>query len=291
MNPKFTGLFIVAALALLVLANCLFVVKETEKAVMLRFGELVDEDISPGIHPKIPFVHKIRKFDARILTLDSETESFFTSERKRLMVDSYAKWRIADVGVYYRTTGGDESVAHNRLANRVNAGLRNQFGKRTLHEVVSGQRDDLMMDILSDINTGAKEALGIEVIDVRVKRIDLPEEVSEQVFRRMTAEREKEAMDLRAKGNEQAEKIRADADRQKTIIEANAYSESEKLRGIGDARATAIYAEAFGKDPEFYAFTRSLNAYRQSFSNKGDILLVDPNSDFFRYMDSQAGGK
>jgi len=289
MNPKQTGLLIVIALALLLAASCVFVVKETERAVMLRFGELVQEDIKPGIHFKVPFVNQVRKFDGRILTLDSATESFFTSERKRLMVDSYAKWRIVDVGAYYRATGGDESLAHNRLATRVNAGLRNQFGTRTLREVVSGQRDALMQAILMDLNLGVKAALGIEVIDVRVKRIDLPDEVSEQVFTRMTAEREKEARDLRAKGNEQGEKIRADADRQKTIIEANAYREGQILRGVGDAEATAIYAEAFGKDAEFYAFTRSLNAYQQSFSNKGDIMLVDPESDFFRYMDNQRG--
>jgi len=289
MNRKQTGLLIIIALALLIAASCVFVVKETEKAVMLRFGELVQDDIPPGIHPKIPFVHKVRKFDSRVLTLDSVTESFFTSERKRLMVDSYVKWRIDDVGAYYRATGGDEAVAHNRLSTRVNAGLRNQFGTRTLREVVSGQRDELMTDILTDLNSGVRDALGIVVIDVRVKRIDLPDEVSEQVFTRMMAEREKEARDLRAKGNEQGEKIRADADRQKTIIEANAYRESEMLRGVGDAEATEIYAAAFGKNAEFYAFTRSLNAYRQSFNNKGDILLVDPNSDFFRYMDSQGG--
>ncbi|MGD9662344.1 MAG: protease modulator HflC [Porticoccaceae bacterium] len=291
MNPRYAGLFIIIALGLLVVANCVFVVKETEKAVMLQFGELIKEDIPPGIHPKIPFVHQIRKFDSRILTLDSETESFFTVERKRLMVDSYAKWRIVDVGEYYRATGGDELVAHNRLANRVNDGLRNQFGTRTLHEVVSGERDQLMLDILEHLNSTVRGTLGIEIIDVRVKRIDLPDEVSEQVFRRMTAEREKEARDLRAKGNEQAEKIRADADRQQTIIEANAYRDAEKIRGIGDAQATEIYASAFSKDPEFYAFTRSLNAYRNSFNNKSDILLVDPDSDFFRYLDSQAGSR
>lgn len=289
MSPRFTGIAIVVALALLLLSNCFFVVMETEKAVKLRFGELIDGDIAPGIHPKTPFVHSIRKFDARILTLDAETESFFTIERKRLMVDSYVKWRIADVGAYYRATGGDEVKAYRALAGRVNDGLRNQFGTRTLHEVVSGERDQLMMDILSDLNKTVRTSLGIEVIDVRVKRIDLPDEVSGQVFRRMTAEREKEARDLRAKGNEKAEKIRADADRQKTIIVADAYKESEKIRGIGDAKATATYAQAYNQDPEFYAFTRSLTAYRNAFSNKGDILLVDPESDFFRYLDSQSG--
>lgn len=289
MSPRFAVIGILSLLALLIIGNSIYVVKETEKAVKLRFGQLIEDDIPPGLHFKYPLADDIRKFDGRILTLDAETESFFTSERKRLMVDSYAKWRIANVGAYYRATGGDESIAHNRLANRVNDGLRNQFGTRTLHEVVSGERDQLMNDILTHLNKTVKDSLGIEVIDVRVKRIDLPDEVSEQVFRRMTAEREKEARDLRAKGSEEAEKIRADADRQKTVIEANAYRDSEKVRGDGDAKAAGIYAGAYTRDPEFYAFTRSLKAYRESFDNKGDIFLVDPKSDFFRYMDSQAG--
>jgi len=185
MSPRFTGIAILIALGLLLLSNCFFVVMETEKAVKLRFGELIEDDISPGIHPKTPFVHSIRKFDARILTLDAETESFFTIERKRLMVDSYVKWRIADVGAYYRATGGDEAKAYRALAGRVNDGLRNQFGTRTLHEVVSGERDQLMLDILTDLNKTVRTSLGIEVIDVRVKRIDLPDEVSGQVFRRI----------------------------------------------------------------------------------------------------------
>lgn len=289
MNPRFSGLIIVVALLLILASNSLYVVKETERAVKLRFGELIAEDIAPGLHFKVPLMHQIRKFDARILTLDTPTESFFTVERKRLLVDSYVKWRIADVGAYYRATGGDESVAHNRLSTRVNGGLRNQFGTRTLHEVVSGKRDELMQDILDDLNSTVQGTLGIEVIDVRVKRIDLPEEVSEQVYRRMTAEREKEARELRARGLEQAEKIRADADRQKVVIEANAYKQAEQVRGEGDALATAVYAGAYEKDPEFFSFTRSLAAYQKAFSNKGDILLVDPDNDFFRYLDNRSG--
>lgn len=289
MNPRFSGLIIVVALLLILVSNSLYVVKETERAVKLRFGELIAEDIAPGLHFKVPLMHQIRKFDARILTLDTPTESFFTVERKRLLVDSYVKWRIADVGAYYRATGGDESVAHNRLSTRVNGGLRNQFGTRTLHEVVSGKRDELMQDILDDLNSTVQGTLGIEVIDVRVKRIDLPEEVSEQVYRRMTAEREKEARELRARGLEQAEKIRADADRQKVVIEANAYKQAEQVRGEGDALATAVYAGAYEKDPEFFSFTRSLAAYQKAFSNKGDILLVDPDNDFFRYLDNRSG--
>ena len=289
MNPRFSGLIIVLALLLILVSNVFFVVKETERAVKLRFGELVEKDIPPGLHIKVPLMHQVRKFDARVLTLDTPTESFFTAERKRLLVDAYVKWRISDVDAYYRATGGDESVAHNRLSTRVNGGLRNEFGTRTLNEVVSGKRDELMHELLEQLNSTVEQALGIEVIDVRVKRIDLPGEVSEQVFRRMTAEREKEARDLRAKGLEQAERIRADADRQKVVIEANAYKEAEQLRGKGDAEATATYAEAFQKDPEFYAFTRSLSAYQKAFNNKGDILLVDPENDFFRYFDQRSG--
>ncbi len=291
MNPKSTGLIILLAIVVLLGANSFYVVKETQRAVKLRFGEITNDDVPPGLHYKVPLVDQVRKFDGRILTLDTQAESFFTSERKRLITDSYVKWRIADVGAYYRATGGDEDLAHNRLSNRVNDSLRNEFGVRTLHEVVSGERDQLMAEVLTQINTTVLDALGVEVIDVRVKRIDLPDEVRQQVFRRMTAEREKEARQLRAMGKERAEEIRADADRQATVIEANAYSEAEKIRGRGDAKATAIYAGAYNKNSEFYAFTRSLEAYRKSFDNKGDIMLVDPESDFFRYMDSASGQK
>lgn len=284
MNSRFSVIMLAIAALLLAVNSSFYVVKETEKAVKLRFGELVEGDIEPGLNFKIPIVNQIRKFDSRILTVDAEPESFFTVNRKRLIVDSYAKWRIADVAAYYKATGGDEARAHNRLASRVNDGLRNQFGTRTLHEVVSGERDQLMDNIRNGLNETVLASLGIEVIDVRVKRIDLPDEVSGQVYRRMTAEREKEARELRARGHEEAEKIRADADRQRTILLANAYKESEQIRGIGDAKSTGIYAEAFTKDREFYAFTRSLNAYKSAFANKGDVLLVDPKSDFFRYL-------
>jgi len=282
-------MLIVLAIVLIFASSSLYVVQETERAVKLRFGRLVNADIAPGLHVKIPLAEKVRKFDARVLTLDAEPESFFTVEKKRLIVDAYTKWRIQDVDTYYKSTGGNEDVAHNRLASRINDGLRNQFGERTLHEVVSGERDLLMERIKDYLNTTVRQSLGIEVLDVRVKRIDLPTEVSEQVFRRMKAEREKEARELRSKGAEEAEKIRADADRQRTIILANAYREAEQARGEGDAQATSIYAEAYNRDPEFYAFQRSLKAYRESFANKGDVLLVDPDSDFFRYLDSQQG--
>ena len=282
---------IVAIFLLVIIADSsLFVIKETERAVKLRFGRLIEGDIQPGLHVKIPLADDVRKFESRIMTLDTPPESFLTNQKKRLIVDSYAKWRIIDVDTYYKATGGNESQAMNRLAKRVNDGLRNEFGTRTLHEVVSGQRDQLMLDIKDGLNAHVRQSLGVEVVDVRVKRIDLPPEVSDAVFRRMKAEREKEARELRSKGLEEAEKIRSSAEREKTILEATAYSESEQLRGEGDAQAAGTYAAAYSKDPEFYAFVRSLNAYRASFKNKGDILLVDPQSDFFKYLnDSKAG--
>jgi membrane protease subunit HflC len=267
--------------------STLYVVSEFERGVKLQFGKLVEADIQPGLHVKVPFVDNVRIFDARILTVDAQPASFFTVEKKRLIVDSYAKWRIANVETYYKATGGVESVAQNRLANRVNNGLRNQFGTRTLHEVVSGERDLLMKNITDELNATVLDSLGIEVVDVRVKRIDLPQEVSSQVFRRMTAERDKEARELRSTGKERAEKIRASADRERTIEVANAYRDAEELRGQGDAKAASVYAAAYQQDPEFYSFMRSLNAYKSAFSNKGDIMLVEPDSDFFKYLNQQ----
>ncbi|MBQ0713281.1 MAG: protease modulator HflC [Porticoccus sp.] len=289
MTSRSTGLLVLLAALLLLGSSTLYVIQETEKAVKLRFGRLIQTDIQPGLHFKIPLAEKVRKFDARVLTLDAEPSSFFTVEKKRLIVDVFSKWRIVDVDTYYRATGGNEMVAQDRLASRVNDGLRNQFGARTLHEVVSGERDQLMEHLTDSLNTTVRESLGVEVVDVRVKGIDLPPEVSEQVYRRMKAEREKEARILRSEGGEQAEKIRADADRQKTILLANAYRDAEQTRGKGDAQATATYAKAYSKDAEFYAFVRSLNAYREAFSSKGDVLLVDPDSDFFHYLNSQKG--
>ena len=286
---RMTKFLLLFSLVLAVLANSLFVITEFERGVKLQFGKLVDDDLQPGLHFKIPFAEQVRIFDGRILTVDAQPDSFFTSEKKRLIVDSYAKWRIQDVGTYYKATGGIESVAQNRLANRGNEGLRNQFGDRTLKEVVSGEREELMSNITEGLNKTVLQSLGMEVVDVRVKRIDLPSEVSNQVYRRMTAERTKEATELRSTGKEQAEKIRASADRERTIELANAYRDAEQLRGKGDAEAAGIYADAFSQDEEFYAFMRSLNAYKAAFSNKGDIMLVEPDSDFFKYLKNQDG--
>ncbi len=272
-------------LVFVLLTQSIFVVKETERAVKLRFGEIVEYDVEPGLHFKVPVVNTVRKFDARILTLDAAPQSYLTSEKKALTVDSFVKWRVSDVAKYYTTSGGDEERLRRLLIQRVDAGLRNEFGSRTVKEVVSGQRDELMDKLSTQLNLIAKDELGVEVIDLRVKKIDLPPEVSESVFNRMRTERERLAKELRAQGNEVAEKIRATADKDKTIILADAYREAEEIKGNGDATATATYANAYSKDPEFYDFTRSLKAYESTFGSKSDILLINPDSDFFKYLD------
>jgi membrane protease subunit HflC len=274
----------VVFLVLLLASNSLFVIKEIERGVMLQFGELVNADIEPGLHVKIPWVQTVRKFDARIQTEDSTPERFLTLEQKALEVDSYAKWRITDVGQFYVSTRGNVSTAGRLLAERINDGLRDQIGARNLQEVVAGERDQLMVDLTAELNETTAADLGVEVIDVRVKRIDLPDDVRSSVYDRMITERNREAQELRSRGEELAIGIRADADRQAVIFEAEAYRDAERIRGDGDAQATAIYAEAYQKDPEFFAFTRSLTAYRNTFSSKGDFLLLDPDSDYFKYL-------
>lgn len=289
MSTKTLFGLLLMGLALLIGSSSLFIINETERAVMLRFGAIEKADIEPGLGFKVPFMNNVRRFDARILTLDSPPERIFTIEKKALMVDSFAKWRIADVGTYYQATSGEERTAVRLLSQRVNEGLRNQFGGRSLQEVVSGERDELMADLTRDLNEITQKEIGVELVDVRVKKIDLPDDVSGSVYDRMTSEREKEARDYRAKGREQAEVIRADADRQKAVLEAEAYRESELIRGDGDAEAASIYAAAYNQDPEFYSFVRSLNAYKNSFKGREDMLLVDPKSDFFRYLNDSQG--
>lgn len=276
---------IAAAVLGLVAWNCFYIVLQTEKAVLLQFGRIVEADVQPGLHVKIPYVNQVRKFDARLVTLDTPTQRFLTLEKKAVMVDSYAKWRVADAERFYTATSGVKQIADERLSRRLEAGLRDQFGKRTLHEVVSGERDALMADITQSLDRMARRELGIEVLDVRVKAIDLPREVNRSVFERMSTEREREAREHRAKGRELAEGIRADADRQRRVLLAEAYREAEETRGEGDAHAASIYAAAYSRDPEFYSFYRSLQAYRQSFSDKRDVLVLDPKSDFFRYLE------
>lgn len=273
-------------IAVIIISQSIYVVSEIERAVKLRFGEIVEFDVQPGLHFKWPIVNSIKYFDGRILTLDAVPQRYLTSEKKALMVDSFIKWRIKDVAKYFTTTGGDEERAKRLLSQRVDTGLRNEFGIRTVKEVVSGERDQLMNSLATSLDTIAQQELGVEVIDLRVKKIDLPFEVSDSVYNRMRTERERLARELRAQGNEVAEKIRATADKDKTIILADAYREAEETRGSGDAKATATYAEAYTKDPEFYDFTRSLKAYQSTFESKGDILIIDPDSDFFKYLNN-----
>ena len=285
MNNKSTFVLIVGAVIGLVAWNSFYIVQQTERAVLLQFGKVEQSNVQPGLHVKIPYINQVRKFDARLLTLAAPTQRFLTLEKKAVMVDAFAKWRVADADHYYTATSGIKQVADERLARRLEAGLRDQFGKRTLHEVVSGQRDELMADITASLDRMARKELGIEVIDVRVKSIDLPKEVNLSVFERMSSERAREAREHRAKGQELAEGIRADADRQRRVLLAEAYREAEEIRGDGDAIATAIYAKAYGMDQEFYAFHRSLMAYRESFSDKSDIMVLSPDNAFFKYME------
>jgi len=291
MQTRTLSYLIVTLIAAIIAANSLYIINEFQRGVLLRLGKVTESDLPPGLHTKIPFMDEVRIFDARILTLDTRPERFLTVEKKSIEVDSYTKWRIIDVGKYYTATNGEEQRAERLLSQRVNEGLRNQFAARSLQEVVSGQRDQLMNDLVKQLNKITQSSLGVEVVDVRVKKIDLPQRLSGDVFARMRAEREREASEHRAKGKEQAEIIRADADKQQTIIEAEAYRDAELLRGEGDAKAAAIYADAYNKDPEFYAFVRSLSSYRAAFSDKSDVLLLDPKSDFFRYLNKSDGGK
>jgi membrane protease subunit HflC len=291
MSGRNVTFILLAVLVLFVATNSLYVIKETERGVLLKFGEVINPDLKPGLHAKWPFVNSVRKFDGRILTVDSQPERFFTQEKKALIVDSYAKFKVADTAKFYTATNGEESRAMGLLAQRINNGLRNQVAVRTVQEVVSGEREQLMEDLTAELTVVAQEELGVEVVDVRVKQIDLPPDVSESVYQRMNAEREKEAREHRSQGQELAEGIRAAADREVTVIRANAYRDSELIRGEGDATATAVYADAFNQDPEFYSFTRSLRAYQDSFQGSSDIMLLQPDSEFFRYLKDSKGGR
>ena len=286
MSNKSLAALIVVVLLGLGAWSSLFVVKQTERAVMLRFGRVVEPNLEPGLHFKIPYVNRVRKFDARLQTLDTPTQRFLTLEKKAVMVDAYAKWRIANPERYYTATSGLKQIADERLLRRLEAGLRDQFGRRTLHEVVSGERDAMVGSLTAALNKMANQELGIEVLDVRVKAIDLPKEVSRSVYERMSTEREREAREHRAKGRELAEGIRADADRQRRVLLAEAYRQAEQARGEGDAQAAQVYSQAYSKNPAFFSFYRSLQAYRSSFSSKSDVLVLDPKSDFFKYFQS-----
>ncbi len=276
-------------LALFIGSFSVFTVKEWERAILFRLGEIVRDDYTPGLKFKVPFINNVRKFDGRIQTLDVDPERFLTSEKKNVIVDSFVKWRIKDVGRYYTAVRGDVAQANLRLDQIIKDGLRSEFGKRTLKDTVSGDRAQIM-DILTATANPLANEIGIEIVDVRIKRVDLPPDVSNSVFRRMQAERERVARDFRSRGAEAAERIRADADRQRTVIVAEAYRDAEQTRGEGDARAADIYAQAFGKNEEFFALYRSLNAYRGVFGSRDDMLILQPDSDFFRYFGDRRGG-
>jgi modulator of FtsH protease HflC len=286
-NPAVLVVGLVAVL--LILSLSLFTVDQRQAALVFQLGEVVSIKKEPGLYFKIPLIQNIRYFETRILTMDpAEAERFITSEKKNVLVDYYVKWRIKDIEKYYVSFSGDERRAENRLSQTVNDGMRAEFGKRTVHDVVSGQRDDVMETLRKSADVDSKR-FGVEVMDVRIKRVDLPLEVSESVYRRMEAERKRVANELRSTGSAEAEKIRADADKQREVIIAEAYRDAQRAKGEGDGRAAAIYSEAFGKNPEFYAFYRSMEAYKQSFSSKNDVMVLQPNSEFFRYMKSSRG--
>lgn len=290
MNSKLNLVLLGAVTILVVLAMSIFTVDQRQFALVFQLGEVKRQISEPGLYFKIPMIQNVRLFDKRILTLDNnDPERFITSEKKNVLVDSYIKWRIIDPNLYYISVGGDEARAKTRLNQTVNAGLREEFGKRTVHDVISGEREKIMDDMREKADADARK-IGVQIVDVRLKRVELPNEVSEAVYRRMEAERKRVANELRSEGSAEAEKIRADADRQREVIVANAYRDAQKIKGDGDAQATAIYARAFNQNPEFYAFYRSLEAYRGSFKNKSDLLVVEPGSEFFKYMKGAGRG-
>ncbi len=286
--PLLAGL----ALAIIaVLSLTVFTVDQRQYAIVFQLGEIRRVANEPGLFFKVPLVQNVRYFDKRILTFEtSDPERFITSEKKNVLVDLFVKWRIVDPKAYYTAVGGDETRARTRLEQTVNAGLREEFGKRTVHEVVSGERERIMNEMRSKADLDARK-IGVQVVDVRLKRVELPTEVSAAVFSRMEAERKRVANELRSQGAAEAEKIRADADRQREVIIAEAYRDAQKVKGEGDAKAAAIYAEAFNRNPEFYSFYRSLEAYRQSFKNRSDVLVVDPSSEFFKYYRGAGSNK
>ena len=266
------------------LASTLFVVYEYERAIVLRFGALVEENLEPGLHFKLPFVDKVRKFNGKVLTLDSVPEVFLTAEEKPLVIDSFVKWRVISVSKFYTATSGDIRRAERLLQQRVNEGLRNQVSSRDMHLVVSEQRDELMDELTVLLDESMQAEFGVKVLDVRVKRIELSEEVSESVFRRMRTAREIVARQTRSTGKEAGLGIRSNAEKERTILLAEAYREAQELRGSGDALAADIYAKAYGKNPEFYRFYRSMEAYRNTFSSESDFMLIEPDGDFFKYF-------
>jgi membrane protease subunit HflC len=293
MNKSFGSILVGLVLVLVVLSASMFTVDQRQNALVFQLGEVVSVKTEPGLYFKLPLVQNVRYFDTRILTLDStDPERFITSEKKNVLVDSFIKWRVIDAKQFYVSVGGDETRAQIRLNQTVNDGLRAEFGRRTINDVVSGSRDEIMKIIREKADQDARK-IGVQVVDVRIKRVDLPESVSENVYRRMEAERKQVANELRSTGAAEAEKIKADADKQKEVIVAEAYRDAQRVKGEGDAKAANVYAAAYGKNPEFYAFYRSMQAYRESFKSKNDVMVLDPSADFFKYMKNPraAGGQ
>jgi len=278
------GLLVVIVLAM----NSFFIVQQDQLAIRLQLGEIKDSDYDPGLHFKAPFVQNVVLMDKRIQTLDTQPQRFLTVEKKFVVVDSYVKWRIADAGQYFRSTRGNVAAASRLLSDRINAALRDEFGKRTVQEVISGERTQIMETIAKKGDDKSSD-IGVEIVDVRVKQIDFPDDISDSIYQRMRTERQRVASELRAQGAEEAEKIRADADRRRTEILAEAYRESELIRGEGDAEASRVYAQAFERDADFYSFWRSLGAYRNVFAEGGSLMVLEPDSEFFRYFNSRAG--
>ena len=289
MKNNMGGILVGLVVLLIIGSLSLFVVDQRQNAIVFRLGEVVNIKKDPGLYFKVPLLDNVRYFDVRILTIDTaEPERFLTSEKKNVLVDLFVKWKITDVRQFFVSVQGNETLAQTRLLQTINDGLRAEFGNRTVHDVVSGERDKIMELMRARANDDAIK-IGVEVLDVRLKRVDLPQEVSASVYSRMEAERKRVANELRSTGFAESEKIRADADRQKEVILAQAYRDAQRVKGEGDAKATAIYAKAYEINPEFYAFYRSLEAYKQSFKNKSDVLVLEPNSEFFKYLKS--GGR
>jgi len=286
MRNHFGTILVGALVALIVGALSLFVVDQRQNAIVFRLGEVIDVKRAPGLYFKVPLLDNVRNFDVRILTIDTaEPERFLTSEKKNVLVDLFVKWRITDVRQYYVSVGGNEGLAQTRLLQTINDGLRAEFGNRTVHDVVSGERDKIM-DLMRDKANEDAKTIGVEVLDVRLKRVDLPQEVSVDVYRRMEAERKRVANELRSTGAAESERIRAEADKQREVIVAQAYREAQRVKGEGDARSTAIYARAYEQNAEFYTFYRSLEAYKASFRGRNDVLVLEPSSEFFKYLRS-----
>ncbi len=278
----------VVAVAAILAYFSMYTVSEREVALKFRLGEVIKSDIEPGLHFKMPFVNNVRKFDARVQNLDEEPERYLTAEQKNLIVDSFVKWRVVDAERFYTTVGGQPARANQRLREIIRDALRAEFGKRSVQDIISGERVEIM-DILRVTTAEEAKSLGLEVLDVRLKRIDLPEQIMESIFERMAADRERVAREIRARGDEEAERIRADADRQRTVLLAEAYRDAEAVRGEGDARAAEIYANAHTQEPEFFAFRRSLRSYRETFQGQEDLFVLSPQSEFLRYFDRVGG--